>query len=35
VAFDSITHDFSDGERRKLFADNARRIYRLDEPRSA
>jgi predicted TIM-barrel fold metal-dependent hydrolase len=28
-AFDTLTHDFSEGERRKLFASNAERIYRL------
>ena len=28
-AFDAITNDFTDSERRKLFASNAERIYRL------
>lgn len=28
-AYDAITADFTDGERRALFADNANRIYRL------
>ena len=31
-ALDSIARDFSEGERRKLFAANAARVYRLDIP---
>ncbi|CAL1692610.1 hypothetical protein MMB232_02785 [Brevundimonas subvibrioides] len=29
AAYDALTADFSDGERRKLFADTARSVYRL------